>query len=127
MINDEYNIDLINDGYPRKSENPDIKSLDQKRAEYLITLEEVSNEISKRSNILELEQQYLRGEISEEVHDNTIELNLAFYTKANSDLDSIKTVKAFDQYKENYDKNASEIEEEIIKKIENGEGIFYTY
>lgn len=129
LINDKYNIDLINDGYPRESENPDMskKLLDQKRAEYLITMEEVSNEISKRSNILELEQQYLRGEISEEVHDNTIERNLAFYTKVNSDLNSIKTVKAFEQYRENYDKNASKIEEEIIKKIENGEGIYYTY
>lgn len=129
LINDKYNIDLINDGYPRKSENPDMskKLLDQQRTEYLITMANVDNEISKRSNILELEQQYLKGEISEEVHDNTIDFYLSFYTEAYIDLISIKTVKAYEQYMDNYDKTAADISDEILKKIENGEGISYTY
>ncbi|MFF2290483.1 hypothetical protein [Peribacillus butanolivorans] len=129
LINDKYNIDLINDGYPMKSENPDMskKLLDEKRAEYLIIMAEVDNEISKRSIILEIEQQYLRGEISEEVHDNTIEYFLAFYTEVNSKLISNKTVESYEQYLENYDKTASDISDEIHRKIEKGEGISYIY
>ncbi|MFK9118473.1 hypothetical protein ACJEBK_16535 [Peribacillus frigoritolerans] len=112
-----------------KSENPDMskKLLDQKRTEYLITMAKVDNEISKRSNILEIEQQYLKGEISEEVHDNTIDFYLSFYTEAYIDLISIKTVKSYEQYMDNYDKTASDISDEILRKIEKEGGITYTY
>ncbi|ULM97929.1 hypothetical protein L8956_04145 [Peribacillus frigoritolerans] len=129
LVNDKYNIDLINDGYPMESENPDIseKLLDQKRAEYLIIMAEVNNEISKRSKILEVEQQYLRGEISEEVHDNSITFWLSFYTEVNSNLIRNKTTKDYEQYLENYDKTESDISDEIRRKIEKEEEIVYTY
>lgn len=64
-ISDTYDIALLNDGYPSISSNPDLTEelLNQKRVDYLKTMQEVTNEINKRSTILETEQKYLRGEI----------------------------------------------------------------
>lgn len=97
--------------------------LNQKRVDYLKTMQEVTNEINKRSTILETEQKYLRGEILEEEHEITIRLWLLVYSELDYELLSINTVEDFKKYIADYDKLSSQAFDEASRKIEKEDGI----